>query len=182
MGWLKHLIAVGLVLYPAILYFLHDSVPAYVFVATVLALTGLRLTFSNDAGGVWRYPLLFVLFGLVGFTLLDLELATRAYPALMAFGFAVLFGYTLLQPPTLVERLSRLREPELPPEGVAYCRNVTIVWALFCLVNGVVATATALLGSWELWSLWTGVISYVGMGILFVGETMLRKRLRRARG
>ncbi len=44
-----------------------------------------------------------------------------------------LFSASLLQKQTLVERLARLQEPELPDSGVRYTRTVTKVWCGFFL-------------------------------------------------
>jgi uncharacterized membrane protein len=180
--WLAGLIVAVTLAYPAVVYFGRNTVPPLALVAAVLALAGLRLAFADSArDGSWRYPLLFAAAGVFGLVFVDVELAERGYPAFMALGVTALFGYTLLRPPTLVERIARLREPNMSAEGVAYCRGVTLVWTLFSLCNAAIAAATALWGSLELWSLWTGLISYMAMGILFVGEIAVRGRLRRNR-
>jgi len=179
---LKHGIVLLLALYPGIVYALHGVVPAAAFAGVVLVLLLARLLLSNETSEtLWRYPLLFVLCGVAVLTVLNVDLAERAYPALMSLGFAALFGLTLVRPPTLIERFARRGDPSLSEEAVEYCRRVTVVWFVYCLVNAAIASGTALLGSLELWSLWTGVLSYVGMSILFFGEVLLRKRLRRAR-
>jgi uncharacterized membrane protein len=80
----------------------------------------------------------------------------------------------------MIERLARLREPELPPEGVAYTRRVTQAWCVFFVFNGTVALATALWASEAAWSLYNGVIAYGLMGLMFGGEFLLRRRMRKA--
>lgn len=180
--WLAGLIVAVTLLYPAFVYFGRNTVPPLALVAAVLALAGLRLVLSDSTrDGPWRYPLLFAAAGVFALVFIDVELAERGYPALMALGVAALFAYTLFRPPTLVERIARLREPDMSPDGVAYCRTVTLVWTLFSLCNAAIAAGTALWGSLELWSLWTGLISYMAMGVLFVGEIAVRGRLRRNR-
>jgi uncharacterized membrane protein len=181
-SWLASLIVAVIVLYPAVVYFGRNTVPPLALVAAVLALVGLRLAVSNSTkDGLWRYPLIFAAAGVFALVFVDVELAERGYPALMALGVAALFGYTLFRPPTLVERIARPREPDLSADGIAYCRKVTLIWTLFSLCNAAIAAGTALWGSLELWSLWTGLISYMAMGVLFVGEIAVRGRLRRNR-
>lgn len=176
---LANAIVAGSVLYPGLVYFGRETVSPFAFVALVLVLICLRLAVAgSQAAQHWRFPLLFVALGVMTLAALDLNLAVLAYPVLMSLGVAALFGYTLLSPPSLIERIARLREPDLAPAGVSYCRKVTVVWTLFAIFNGAVAGGTALWGSLEMWSLWTGLISYLLMGLLFAGELAVRARLR----
>src|SRR6185436_11261757 len=46
------------------------------------------------------------------------ETLLRLYPASISAAMLILFGATLLRPPTMIERLARLRDPELPPIAV----------------------------------------------------------------
>lgn len=105
------------------------------------------------------------------------ELALRLYPAAMSLGLLLLFGLSLRHPPTIVERIARLSEPELPARGVRYTRGVTQLWCGFFVVNGGVALWTALCASREAWELYNGLIAYLLMGALFAGEWLVRRRL-----
>jgi uncharacterized membrane protein len=89
------------------------------------------------------------------------------------------FGYSLAVPPSMVERLARLREPQLPDAAVAYTRRVTQVWCGFFAVNGALALGTALWASPAVWSLYTGVIAYLLMGLLGGAEYVVRMRFKR---
>lgn len=79
----------------------------------------------------------------------------------------------------MVERLARLREPDLPLVAVAYTRRVTQVWCVFFIINGALAFATAVWASDAVWSLYTGVIAYILMGLLFGAEFLFRLRFKR---
>jgi len=107
-------------------------------------------------------------------------LPLKLYPVLVNAAFLAAFGWSLTTPRSMVERLARLTEPDLPPSGVAYTRTVTKVWCGFFIVNGAIALATALWASEATWSLYNGVIAYVLMGILFGGEYLVRLRVKRA--
>jgi uncharacterized membrane protein len=85
------------------------------------------------------------------------------------------FAVSLRYPPTIVERIARLREPDLPPAGVAYTRQVTRVWVGFLLANAAVSFWTARWGSLDQWALWNGLLSYLAMGALFGGEYLVRR-------
>lgn len=89
------------------------------------------------------------------------------------------FAATLKRPPTMIERFARLQEPDLPPEGVAYCRKVTVVWCAFFAGNGALALFTAVYGNLELWTLYNGLISYGLIGLLFGVEWLVRLHFKR---
>ena len=65
----------------------------------------------------------------------------------------VLFAASLLHPPSLIERLARLQQPDLPAAAVAYTRRVTQVWCGFFVLNGSIAAYTALYASAAQWAL-----------------------------
>jgi uncharacterized membrane protein len=109
-------------------------------------------------------------------------LPLKLYPFLMNVLTLGLFGYSLIYPPSMVERIARLTEPDLPPEAVGYTRRVTQVWCGFFIVNGSIALYTALWASQEAWSLYNGVIAYLLMGVLFGGEYLIRLRFRKRHG
>lgn len=114
------------------------------------------------------------LLGVLGNALLPLKL----YPVLVNAVFLVVFGISLRHPPSAVERLARLTEPDLPAAAVPYTRRVTQVWCLFFIGNGAVSLATALWGSNDLWALYNGLLSYGLMGTLFGAEWLVRRRVR----
>jgi len=130
-------------------------------------------------GHIARYSvaaaLLLALVAVWGNALLPLKL----YPVLVNGVLLAVFGYSLVQPPSMVERLARLRDPQLPPAAVQYTRRVTQIWCAFFVFNGSVALGTALWASEAVWSLYTSVISYVLMGILFGVEFLFRLRFKR---
>ena len=53
------------------------------------------------------------------------QLGLKFYPVMVNLGFLILFAGSLIYPPSFVERLARIREPDLSPEGVAYTLKVT---------------------------------------------------------
>jgi uncharacterized membrane protein len=102
----------------------------------------------------------------------------QLYPALVNAVLFALFASSLWRGPTVVERVARLHDPALPPEGVAYTRRVTQVWCVFFVVNGTIAAGTALWASPAAWALYNGVISYGAMGLLMAVEWLVRRRVR----
>ncbi|MGE5467981.1 MAG: hypothetical protein ACM3Y9_11215 [Ignavibacteria bacterium] len=103
------------------------------------------------------------------------EALLRFYPVAVSVGMLSLFGLSLKFPPSMVERFARLRDPELPPDGVRYTRRVTQVWCAFFVANGAAAAWTAVYASRDVWALYNGLIAYVLMGALFAGEWLVRR-------
>lgn len=104
-------------------------------------------------------------------------------PALVSGVLLLSFARTLFVPPSMGERLARRRRPELSAEDVAYCRRVTEVWCLFFVGNGAFTVWLAAHGALEMWALYTGLVSYVLVGALFLGEMIYRTwRFRRFEG
>lgn len=104
----------------------------------------------------------------------------KFYPVLVNAVLLAVFSISLVHPPSAIERLARLQEPDLPESGVRYTRRVTQVWCGFFIVNGSIALATVLWGSDATWALYNGLISYLLMGLLFAGEWLVRRRVRAA--
>lgn len=121
-----------------------------------------------------------VLLLLLGVVMTDSPHFFKLYPILVTSLWLGHFLESLYNPPTAVERMARLAHPDLPAEGVAYCRRVTWVWVGFFCFNNVISAATGLWGSWEIWALYNGGISYVLMGCLMGGEWVVRRLLFRA--
>lgn len=143
-------------------------------VAGLLALMALgRAAFSRDPMTLASGVLALVL-AAVGFTT-ERDEALLFYPVLMNVLGLVLFAVSLRTRP-IIERFARMKHPNLPPEGVRWCRKVTVVWCVFFVLNGSAALATVLSGDRDLWTLYNGFVSYLLMGLLFAGEWLLRPK------
>jgi uncharacterized membrane protein len=111
---------------------------------------------------------------LLGAVLSNDERFLLVVPTLMNAVLFVSFARTLFGGPTLVETLARLQVPDLPEVEVRYCRSVTLVWCVFFVVNGGVALWLALARDLSLWTLYTGLVSYLLVGLLFAVEFVVR--------
>jgi len=98
-----------------------------------------------------------------------------AYPVLVNAIFLAQFAGTLVHGPPLVERIARRQVPDLSASEVRYCRTVTGVWSVFFVLNGAIAAALAVAASRVWWALYTGVLSYVLVALLFTVEYVVRK-------
>jgi uncharacterized membrane protein len=117
--------------------------------------------------------MLLVILALWGNAMLPLKL----YPVIVNATLLGVFAYSLMKPPTAIERLARMRDPQLPATAIGYTRRVTQLWCLFFAVNGVIAFYTALYASSALWSFYNGFVAYILVGLLFAGEYCVRRRV-----
>ncbi|WP_263262141.1 hypothetical protein [Pseudomonas sp. RIT-PI-S] len=162
------------VLYPFAVYFGAPHYSARQFGLLLGALWLARaLTGHGHKGLAWSALAFCVAMAGLGDTQL-----LRWYPVLLSAGLLVIFSLSLRHGMPVAERLARLTDPELPPKAIRYTRQVTQAWCLFFLLNGLAAASLALWAPLAWWALYTGVIAYLLMGVLFAGEWMIRQRVR----
>ncbi len=115
----------------------------------------------------------------IGCLAFNISIPILWYPVAVNASLFVVFTGSLLYGRPIVESLARIanKGKELPEKAISYTRKVTYVWIFFFLVNGSVATLTALLADIKLWTLWNGCVSYVLMGVLALVEYLVRRRV-----
>lgn len=115
----------------------------------------------------------------VAVALTNSERLLKFYPVLVSASLLGTFGFTLLRPPSMILRFATVQDKALAekpdfPRTERYCRNVTVVWCVFFFINMSMALYTTFFASSFAWSLYNGLISYILIGILFVGEMVVR--------
>jgi uncharacterized membrane protein len=95
-------------------------------------------------------------------------------PVLINGALLIAFGRTLVKGPSIVEIFARLRRRSLPAEEVLYCRLVTGIWCVVFVLNGALTLALALYASLAWWTLYTGALSYMLIGMVFATELVYR--------
>lgn len=177
---LKVLISAVLLAYPVLVYLLAERAQNGWLAGLLLLAASLKLFWRADAMG---YTLWAVAAGLFAWSALHPSgAALLFYPVLANAAMLALFAISLWKPPTVIERLARLQEPDLPPEGVRYTRKVTWAWCVFFIINASISLATVLWGSKGIWAFYNGLLAYILMGLLGAGEWLLRKKLRQRHG
>jgi uncharacterized membrane protein len=170
--------------YPFVLWFALERWSSRGVALLALALLALRAAAMREAlaaAAESRVALAAVVGLCVAAALFDWKPLLLAVPVVASGFAALLFGKSLASVP-LVERFARAEHPELMGELAGYCRTVTQVWFAFLVANAGVALALALFGPLAAWALYTGLVSYLLMGLLFAGEWLVRQgRLRAAR-
>ena len=176
---LNSVIGLLTLLYPFAVYFGIQYLEPWKIACLLIVLLGIRLIASYSVKH-WSSPLLMLGMIYCGFAIWSNELVTlRFYPVMVNAAMLLFFSWSLWSPPSLIERIARIQHPDLPSEGVIYTRRVTQVWCAFFIVNGSIALITALWSSIEVWSLYNGLIAYLLMGLLFVGEYIVRMKTQK---
>ncbi|MGK5056709.1 hypothetical protein ACQ4WY_07185 [Janthinobacterium sp. LB2P49] len=166
------------VLYPLAIWFGHGQVePRWLALLLLLAVACRLPALKLQRAARWSVSAALLLAAITVWS--NLLLPLKLYPVLVNVVLLATFGYSLWAPPSVVERLARLREKDFPPAAVHYTRRVTQVWCGFFIINGGIALGTALWASEAVWSLYTGVIAYILMALLFGGEYLVRLRFKR---
>jgi uncharacterized membrane protein len=168
---------VGTIAYPFLVYFGLPHLPPGPLIVLAVALGGLQVVRQRGIGFVPRWSLLLIPCLLLALFAFRPILAVQAYPPLISLCLAATFAWSLVHPPSAVERIARLTRPDMPPRAVAYTRNVTKVWTVFFLANAAIASACAAWFTVAIWTLWTGLLSYVLIGVLVTGEILVRRRM-----
>ncbi|EGQ7851964.1 COG4648 family protein [Vibrio vulnificus] len=175
--------AIVLLTYPFAVYFGIDKLGLEV-VALLLGIVFLLRIFSGHQAKLKEFKQLAVISGVIGVVLVTLGAIFKQqgwltfYPVVVNLAMLTLFASSLTQPQTIIERLARLQEPELPESGVRYTRTVTKVWCWFFLINASIALYTCF-QPLQVWTLYNGFISYLAAGSLFAGEWIVRQFVRK---
>jgi uncharacterized membrane protein len=153
--------------------------PLWVVLA-ILALLVLRIVtgLGKSVPAAMGYAALAAAGALALLTFINADLAMRLYPVLMNAAMLAAFGWSLVKPPSMIERFARIVEPNLPESGVRYTRKVTWVWCAFFVVNGAIALWTALAAPLGWWAVYNGAIAYGVMGLILGVELIVRDIVR----
>jgi uncharacterized membrane protein len=169
-------ITTGLVLiaYPFTVYFGLQYLPSGMIALLLCALLVTRLVLNKQQLKTMGLPLI------LGIALTAASFISQRqdwllyYPVVINLTMLSLFGYSLWQGPSMIERLARLKEPDLPPSATPYLIKITKLWCALFIFNASIATYTAMLSSIEVWTLYNGMIAYLLIGALLGGEWCYR--------
>lgn len=162
------LIIVG---YPFIVYYLLSHNLPWLGSILVLAIIAWKL--KNRADGFLWVGGLILIAGAAGYFFGPVFIAKLA-PLMIHLSLFYLFWSSLKTTP-LIEQYARLDFPELPPGIVEYCRQLTQVWAGFFAVNVVICIWFAFHSNDQFWALYNGLIIYLLIGSLVLGEYVFRR-------
>ena len=180
----KSLIAIAAIIglgYPFLVYFGLTWLPPKILIGVVLGALLVRVIIMRStlpASRLLIWPAILAISVMTIGAVIQGQVAIKLYPVVISFALCAAFIGSVIKPPSIIEIIARLREPDMPQSGVIYTRRVTVVWGGYFLLNGMVASWTALYGTIEQWTLYNGFVSYCLTGCLFAGEYLVRKRFR----
>jgi uncharacterized membrane protein len=173
--------AVLAILYPIIAYVgLSFGSPSLVALGLIVILL-LRFKFGHSLVLDKTYIRLFIatVILVLGYSLItDSSQGIRFYPVVTSLLFFSIFALSLWSKQSIVERIARIREPDLPASAISYTRKVTVCWCGFFLVNGGIAFYTAVYSDIATWTLYNGLISYCLMAVVAGVEWLVRKKYK----
>lgn len=102
----------------------------------------------------------------------------KLYPVVINLLLLFVFAVSLMTGVPIIERLARIREPNLPKSAIAYTRKVTKAWCLFFILNTCVSAVTVIWTDEQTWLLYNGVIAYALIALMFAAEWLIRQRFR----
>lgn len=182
MAVLQSLIAVT---YPVLIYFGLKALQPRELGLLVLALLVLRVLVSardkfSAYTRAYSLPIAVVASMATLTSISNHPLSLLLTPVAINLGLLGVFAASLFQSESTIERFAKIQAPDLSRVELEYCRRVTLVWCVFFVANGGTALWLAVLGDIELWTLYSGVVSYVLMGMVFAVEYVYRHwRFRR---
>ncbi len=103
-------------------------------------------------------------------------LTAKVLPVMIQLMLMTVFGGTLLKghEPSFIERFVRLEFPVFE-EGISeYCRQLTIMWTGFFAFNALMCVVLAIWADDKWWAVFNGVVIYLMIGVLMIGEYVYR--------
>jgi len=160
-----------IIVYPLIIYLLLSYQLAWLGVLLVLILTLWKL--HHFKNGLW-WALALLAGVAISARLLGIDSLLKLSPLLIHSSLLILFSRSLRSTP-LITRFATLEHGgELPPGVASYCRRLTILWAGFFAANIAGGIWLALEGDAASWALYNGLIVYLLIAALVVGEYLWR--------
>ena len=171
------LVLLSLAAYPFLVYYGKERIGALWMSVGLLLLWGVKSLLSRQR---WQQIVALALLLCVAlFQFADKPGFLYFYPVVINLVLLAVFAGSLFTPMSVVERIARSQEPDLPASAVPYTRTVTKIWLAFFILTGSPIYLLWQAGYLHAWSLYTGFISYVLMGLLFAGEWSYRRYYKR---
>lgn len=178
----RHSVFILVALYPVIVYFGLRWLPVSFFAVMLLLVLLVRSSLLGPAEKRMLQPLLALH---IAYSILTAVLGSQRlllwYPALVNFSLCAVFAISLRQEQSILLRLVRARNMPVSVHGPLYLHRLTALWAVFFLLSGATAIMTAMI-SLEAWALYNGLIAYLLMATLMVGEWLFRGWYKRRKG
>lgn len=158
--------------YPLIIYLLLSYQIAWLGAALMFGIIVWKLQHRNN----WLWWTIALLVGaLLSARLFGIDAMLKMSPLLIHSSLFTIFIQSLNTTP-MIERFARLDFGDaLPPGIAAYCKKLTILWTIFFAANTAGCVWLAIWGNDATWVLYNGLIVYLLIGTLLLGEYLWRR-------
>jgi uncharacterized membrane protein len=181
------LVVVLVVCFPIYLWFVGWSYPG--MTAVYLVTTGVLRFFTGASNKYstsdWFMILVPIALGIL--VLLEGPAAGLYYPIVINLGLLLIFYSSLSESKNFIQRIAERKvDKPLDSVGIKYTRNVTLTWCAIFVMNILMSAILTWYERVDIWTLYNGVIAYIVIGSLFLGERLVRsrvqERMRRSQG
>ncbi len=176
LSYLKVAISTVSVLYPISIYFFGNYQVYLLLIMSILWGGRSCLEFlSNDiTKNDWgKFSLLLSIFFICCLIMRKFHMQ-YFYPVFINFFLFISFYLSLSNIP-IITRFAMIKDKNLSDIAKKYTRNLTKVWIIFFIINGLISFILALFDSKFYWFIYCGLVSYILIGILLLGEIVFRK-------
>ncbi len=156
--------------YPVVIYLLLTHHAGWIGAALVVGMIVWKIRRRHD--WLWWLAGLTALAAAAAW-LFGIASILKLSPLLIHTGLFLVFFQSLNDIP-LIERFARLEFAELPPGIADYCRKLTLLWSCFFALNIVGCLWLAFWGNDEAWVVYNGLIVYLLIVGLTLGEYVWR--------
>ncbi len=152
------------------------------WLATLLIVSAGRRTITSGKLSVSSLTLVIIAILLIGVSSQAPDLSAKLISLLIYAALFALFASSLLpgKVPLITRMACLLRDIkplQLNRKAAEYTRMATVMWATFFFLLGLASLWLALFASLNAWSIFTNFIAYILVGLMFLFEFWLRKKL-----
>jgi len=124
-------------------------------------------------------PLILCVIGALSLCLND-EIVIKLYPALADLAYLTIMISSLIFPPPLayyfIDIFDKSMKTVIPKQKFdLYCFRASIVWCVYFVLDGIVATLTTFYMDSLNWGIYNAGITYIIMALIFAGEFIILK-------
>ena len=175
---IRLLLAVILLAYPLVVYYGLLNFEFWQVALMVISIALIRLLLIKQRSTQllkigFIGALILLCFGLLAL-ILDHPVWLKIYPIAISVVLLYAFASSLLTEKSMIQRFAEIREKNITAGKKIYMKKLTLVWCGFFICNAIISAFTLFLGTPEQWVLYNGLISYLLMGVLAVGELAYR--------
>lgn len=178
----RGLVILAIIAYPVGVYFGIRVLPPSFFGLVLAVLLLLRFGVITPGERAVLLPLLlpFLAYAVLA-AVMGSERVLLFYPVLVNAGLFSIFVWSLRSETPILLRIVRARGIKMSEYAPKYLTRLTKVWAGFFVLNGTISAWT-ITQPLKTWAVYNGLIAYVLIGVMVVGELLFRIHYKKRKG